>query len=177
MWSDRIALPLGLLTLGAACSEGPQVADPAAGSEERAGQVPAAAQAEVGRAGSTSPQVIRPQGPARRADFDSIAAAIDPGFPEAPWPGEFLAEAAERLLLQVSRHLATGGDPGALREVVTRDLTGSVPGAEGSRISLGGAELLGWLQDRLKVPRQGGVPVVAATVLEVTVPGAGGGDE
>ena len=177
MLSRRIALALGLLTLGAACSEEPEVPGPAAGSGKEAEQSPAAAAAEVGGAGSTSPQVIRPQGPARRADFDSIAATIDPGFPGAPWPGEFLAEAAERLLLQVTRHLATGGDPGALRNVVTRDLSGSVPAEDGSRRALEGTELLGWLQGRLRVTRQGGAPVVAATVLQVAAPGSGGGDD
>ena len=177
MFSPRIALAMALLALGAACSAEPEAEGPTAGGGGEAEQRPAAAEAEVARADTRSTQVIRPQGPARRADFDTIAATIDPGFPGAPWPGEFLAEAAERLLLQVTRHLATGGDPGALRNVVTRDLAGSVPGEDGSRVSLEGAELLGWLQGRLKVARPAGVPVVAATVLEVTAPGAGGGQE
>lgn len=174
MLSRRTALSLALLSMGVSCSDDPKPAEPA-------GEVVDAAGAGANPAPSAlvpaTAQVIRAQGPARRADFDTIAAAIDPSFPGAPWPGEFLAEAAERLLLQVARHLATGGAPAALRNVVTRDLGGTVPGADGATLALGGTQLLDWLQGRLTVAAPGGDPVVAATVLEVTAPGADGGGE
>lgn len=170
----RTVLPLALFSLAASCSEDPVPVDPGAESGAQ-GRAPAAPSPAAGAPGAA--QVIRAQGPARRPDFDALAATIDPGLPGAPWPGEFLAESAERLLLQVARHLAEGGDPAALRHVVTRDLAGTVPEEEGRTLTLEGPQLLAWLQGRLQVPAQGGSPVVSATVLEVVAPISGAGDE
>ena len=173
----RLVLLSALLALTAACSgdapsvtpEGGSVPQPQVRTASPAAPGPGTAQGAV--------EVIRPQGPGRRADFDEIAAAIDPGFPGDPWPGEFLAQAAERMLLQVTRHLATGGDVGALRNVVTRDLKGTVPSAAGPSRALEGLDLLAWLRERLVLASTGGDPVVAATVLDVEAPGPGAAGE
>ncbi len=179
MLLHRVWASLGLLCLVVSCADDPSTT-PSVGQGAPTGaaaQLPAVSEAgaadtaRVGRAGGDSAaRVIRAQGPPRRNDFDQIAAAIDPGWQADPWPGELLASSAERLLLGVTRHLATGGDPAALRNVVTRDLKGTVPDPGGEARSLAGVALLEWLQARLTVPGAGGAPVVEASVLEVEAP-------
>lgn len=192
MLLHRVGVSLALLSLAVSCAEDAPTGAPESPGSSPAPGVPAAEGAALpGRAegvpgdalsGSREraaraedvPKVIRPQAQPRRSDFDQIAAAMDPGLQADPWPGELLASSAERLLLGVTRHLATGGDTAALRSVVTRDLAGTVPTSDGGVEALAGGALLEWLQRNLMVPSVSGAPVVEATVTEVQAPGLDG---
>ena len=118
-------------------------------------------------------RVFRAQGPARRPDFEEIAAGVDPGWRGDPWPGELLARSVEDLLEGALRHLAEGGDPGALRGLITRDLEGAPQGFPDVAL-LKGVDFIAYLQGLLRLPEGNGRPVVEVDVLEVEAPPAGG---
>jgi len=149
----------GRLALGTAQSPG-----------QESGQEPDRGPGQGPAAGVGDPQIIRAQGPARRGDFDQIASAINPGLQADPWPGELLASSAERLLKDVAGHLARGGDSAALRRLVTRDLSGTIPSSDGGVAPLDGGALLDWIQGRLLIPGAAGDVVVEATVTDVVAP-------
>ena len=173
---SSVALLALVAALTFSCSDAPEGA-PARrlpGGEGRAPAAPSlSARSAGGAGGEPQAQVLRPQAPARRSDFDEIAAGVDPAWSADPWAGEFLAASAEQLLLQVARHLAGGGAPDALRNVVTRGLKGAVPTESGGTQALEGEDLLRWVQSRLVVEGPASSLVVEVSVMEVEAPGMG----
>ena len=96
----------------------------------------------------------------------------DPGRGD-PWPGELLARSVEDLLEGALRHLAEGGDPAALRGLITRDLEGAPLGFPNFAL-IRGVDFIAYLQGLLRLPEGNGRPVVEVDVLEVEAPPAGG---